>query len=325
MIEQVAPHIYSILIPLPGNPLKSLNAYLIKGARNLLIDTGFRQPQCRNAMLEALDSLSVSMENTDIFLTHLHSDHSGLAPELASASTKIFLSGYDRTRLPGKLCELQWDKNDAFFLSHGFPAAELKEVATKNPAREFMPLPYDDYILVEEGNVYSYGGYDLEAVATPGHTPGHMCLYDRKSGILFLGDHVLFDITPNITAWMNFPNALGAYLESLHKIKSFPVTLPLPAHRAVHTTFSARVQELLDHHQRRCQEILDILAKKPDQHAYAVASQMTWRIRCHDWSDFPVAQKWFAVGEAIAHLEFLESTGQVQRRLSGGESLFYLS
>ena len=327
MIEQAAPGIYSILIPLPGNPLKSLNAYLIRkagsGGRNLLIDTGFRMDACRQAMDEALTALDISMDETDIFLTHVHSDHTGLAPELAGPDTKIFLSGYDRTRLPGKLCELDWNESDAFFLSHGFPEAELREVETKNPARAWMPPPYDDYIKICEGDVYHYGGYELEAIATPGHTPGHMCLFDRESGIMFTGDHVLFDITPNITSWLNFPNSLGAYLDSLKKVAAYPVRIPLPGHRAVHCSFQERIEQLQAHHSRRCGEVLQILQNTSEAvPAYVITSHMTWRIRCNGWEDFPAAQKWFAVGEAIAHLEYLESLGQVERVRDGQHILF---
>lgn len=79
MYTHIEENIYSIFVPLPGNPLKNLNAYLIKSesGRNLLIDTGFRQDECRQALLAGLDELGVSMENTDIFLTHMHSDHTG--------------------------------------------------------------------------------------------------------------------------------------------------------------------------------------------------------------------------------------------------------
>ena len=329
MIECVAPGIYSILIPLPGNPLKSLNSYLIKkagpGSRNLLIDTGFRMDACRHAMDEALESLHIHMDETDIFLTHVHSDHTGLAPDLAGPDTKVFLSGYDRTRLPGKLCELDWDKSDAFFLSHGFPQAELREVAAKNPARAWMPAAYDDYIEIRDGDLFRYGGYALEAVETPGHTPGHMCLFDRESGVMFCGDHVLFDITPNITCWQNFPNALGAYLESLKKVAAYPVRLPLPGHRAVHCSFSERITQLQVHHAKRCREVLQILHSLPQGEAlsaYTITSRMTWRIRCNSWADFPSAQKWFAVGEAIAHLEYLESLQQVSRLRDGDSVLF---
>ena len=73
MVTQVAPNLYRIPVPLPGNPLRNLNAYLIRGDRNLLVDTGFRQEECRTALKAGLAELGVDMANTDIFLTHLHS------------------------------------------------------------------------------------------------------------------------------------------------------------------------------------------------------------------------------------------------------------
>lgn len=48
---------------------------------------------------------------------------------------------------------------------------------------------------------------------------------------MLLGDHVLFDITPNITDWWDVPDSLGNYLRSLDKLEAYPVTLPLPGHR----------------------------------------------------------------------------------------------
>ena len=99
----LAPAFYAIPIPLPGNPLKSLNAYVITGQRNLLVDTGFRQEACRQALLSGLAELGISMDNTDIFLTHLHSDHTGLAPEIRGRSTRIYIGAEDLSHMPGKI------------------------------------------------------------------------------------------------------------------------------------------------------------------------------------------------------------------------------
>jgi glyoxylase-like metal-dependent hydrolase (beta-lactamase superfamily II) len=76
MTEKIIENIYRIFVPLPKNPLKNLNAYLIKGEKNLLIDTGFNMPECRRALMEGLSELDAEPGKTDIFLTHLHSDHS---------------------------------------------------------------------------------------------------------------------------------------------------------------------------------------------------------------------------------------------------------
>lgn len=164
-----------------------------------------------------------------------------------------------------------------------------------------------------DGNTFDYGGYHFQALDTPGHTPGQMVLWEATHGILLLGDHVLFDITPNITAWPGYDNPLGGYLRSLERVRALPVKLPLPAHRTVQKGFIQRVDEIMAHHQRRCQEALTVLAREPGLNAYELTAQMTWQIRCKGWDDFPVPQKWFAVGEAVAHLEYLMDLGKVRR------------
>ena len=98
MYNCIAGNIYSIYVDIPNNPLRNLNAYLVKGSdRNLLIDTGFNFKICRVWLERGLGELGVSMDSTDIFLTHFHADHSGLAAELAGRDTKIFISETDES------------------------------------------------------------------------------------------------------------------------------------------------------------------------------------------------------------------------------------
>lgn len=320
MITKIKEDLYSITLPLPNNPLKSLNAYVILGKRNLLIDTGFRMEACKRALLTGLRELNISMDNTDIFLTHLHSDHTGLAPEIRGKNTRIYIGEKDLTHMPGKQGSFHWADSDDRFAAEGFPRALLARLEQENPARGYAPIPYDSYIPVTDGDEFSYGTYRLRAIHTPGHTPGHMCLYDEIHGILFSGDHVLFDITPNITRWDGVPDSLGDYLRAIASISTLPVTLPLPAHRAVSMTVSERCRELQAHHQKRCDEVLEVLREGNPMTAWEIAGQMTWRIRAKNWEDFPLPQKWFAVGEALAHLDHLVVLGQVLRTFDG--SLF---
>jgi hypothetical protein len=44
---------------------------------------------------------------------------------------------------------------------------------------------------------------------------------------------------------------------------------------------------------------------------------MKWRIRAKNWEEFPVTQKWFAVGEAMAHLDHLIAGAHIERRIKG--------
>lgn len=321
MVTKITDQIYCISIPLPNNPLKELNAYVVTGPRNLLIDTGFRQEECKKALLEGLGELNISMADTDIFLTHLHSDHTGLAPEIAADSTKVYIGEFDLSRLPGKQCDFSWKKTDEHFAAEGFPVELLEVLASKNPAKSLSPVPFDRYIPVKDGDEFHYGGHTFQAILTPGHTPGHLCLWEAETGICFLGDHVLFDITPNITRWTDMPDALGSYLNSLNRINALSVTLPLPAHRAVHVDFHRRCQEIIDHHHRRCGEVLSILEDGNPKTAWEITAGMTWRIRARNWAEFPTPQKWFAVGEALAHLDHLIAAGQIKRFRQG--NLYY--
>ena len=107
---------------------------------------------------------------------------------------------------------------------------------------------------------------------------------------------------------------MGRYLESLTRIGTYPARLALPGHR--HTAdLAPRIQALLAHHRRRAAETLAIVRREGGLNAYQVASRMTWDIRADSWADFPLNQKWFATGEALAHLEYLAEEGAVVRAL----------
>ena len=91
MAEQLARDLWRLEIPLEGSPLKTLNSYFIRGERSLLIDTGFRWDSCRQAMERQLAELGADRDRMDIFVTHLHSDHVGLAPELIRPGCQILI------------------------------------------------------------------------------------------------------------------------------------------------------------------------------------------------------------------------------------------
>lgn len=210
MYTQIEGNIFSIYVPLPENPLRNLNSYLVKGApgeRSLLIDTGFRREECREALLTGLEELGVRLEETDICLTHLHSDHSGLAAELAAPGAKIYISREDGTRLEQFRQASNTHRTEEYSML-GFSEEEIGFLKD-SPMRKYNTVKKADFTYVGEGDALQYGGRSLRVVMTPGHTPGHICLYDREECVMFLGDHVLFDITPNITTWPDFEDPPG--------------------------------------------------------------------------------------------------------------------
>ena len=124
-IEQVADNIYTFPIVLPNNPLKWLNCYVVRSdGRNLLIDTGFKRPECREALLDGMHQLGLTPDNTDIFITHLHSDHTGNAAYLAGEGFSVLMGRTDHrvVTMPEK------DKHKethARFLREGIPKEDL--------------------------------------------------------------------------------------------------------------------------------------------------------------------------------------------------------
>ena len=175
----------------------------------------------------------------------------------------------------------------------------------------------------QDGAALHYGGRMLRCVLTPGHTPGHLCLYDPARRRLFCGDHVLFHITPNICRWQGVEDSLGDYLSSLDRTAALDTAELYPAHRAETGDLRQRTAELKAHHARRLEDTLRTVEKAPGLTAYQIAGRMRWSIRCRNWADFPLAQKFFAVGEALAHLDHLEAQGRVFRQEIHGKRVYF--
>jgi len=138
------------------------------------------------------------------------------------------------------------------------------------------------------------------------------------------GDHILNDITPNIQLWTDDRNPLEEYFASLDKVSQLDIELVLPGHRSIFKNCRERIQELKHHHQERLDEIISIL-EKGEKDAFQVASEMSWDILCDSWDLFPVSQKWFATGEAIAHLKYLEEKGILRTEVRGQRRVFSLN
>ena len=318
MVEEIFRNVFRIGVPLPGNPLKELNSYFIRGRdADLLIDTGFRRDACREALEAGLKELGSEPERRDVLLTHLHSDHSGMADLFAGADRRIYISETDLSFL--KLFRngdpaLRYTR----FLEEGFPEDQLAEMFRTNPAMtESLKTIDGRFRGLRDGEVLQAGGYFLKTLLVPGHTPGNCMFYMPEEQVMFTGDHILFDITPNITSWPDTADSLGDYLDSLRRVQDLPVSLSLPGHRQT-GEYRERIRSLLAHHDRRLAEALSIIRENPEMTAYEISGIMKWKIRAASWDTFPVIQKWFAVGECLAHLDYHMKRGQVSRVMKEG-------
>jgi len=300
-------NIYKIEVPLPQNPLKSINSYVIKGQRNLVIDTGMNRIECEQAIKEAFVELDINLENTDFFITHMHADHSGLIGKLATSSSTVYFTEEDAPYILGTNWDEFWYQEALYAKKFGFPIDSLTNAIKKHPGYKyaFRGTLNAKVQIVQDKQVLNYGNYNLSCIKTPGHTKGIVCLYEPYKKLFFSSDHVLNDITPNISAAYENENPLKQYLESLDKVYKLNVELVLPGHRKLFTNLQKRIDELKKHHRERLNEILGLLDTKTPLDAYYIASKMHWDIKYKNWEDFPISQKWFAHSEAIAHLLYL--------------------
>ncbi len=308
MIREIKPGLSRLEIPLPKNPLRAINSYLIKSdGRSLLIDTGLDLPECRQEMLKDLKTLDVAPENLEFFITHMHSDHLALLTELATDKSTVYFNRLEAA-LPG--FPQEWEKIRRYYMLNGFPEPEIKRAFDRHPGRRHIIPPFKYHIL-GDGDPLEFGDYHFRCIQTPGHSPGHLCLYERGKKILVSGDHLLLEITPNISVWYEGRNPLKEYLASLEKIYPLDVSLVLPGHGSLFTDHRKRIEELKVHHKERNEETLSIL----DGHrmdGYRISSLMKWDVEIGSWEKFPSQQKLFATGETLAHLTFLEAEGKVK-------------
>ncbi len=321
-MEEILPSLYKIEVPLPGSPLKATNSYVVKGTeRSLIIDTGWNREDCMAALVSGLKECGVDLRQADLFITHMHADHSGLVSAIAVEGARIYFGRAD-AEIIKYITPEHWDEMIDFAGRCGFPREELERAVGNHPGRRYNPSNSLNLHILKNGDTVSVGDYLFECIETPGHTPGHICLYEPDKKIFICGDHILFDITPNITLSSEERNPLKEYLISLDKVYDLDVRLTLPGHRSTFRNHKERIQELKQHHRARLDEIISILAQGR-QNAFQIASQMTWDIGYKSWDLFPPAQKLFAFGEALAHLKYLEEEGAVGRAIEGNGIIFF--
>jgi glyoxylase-like metal-dependent hydrolase (beta-lactamase superfamily II) len=179
------------------------------------------------------------------------------------------------------------------------------------PVRQLVDAARPD-VLLEDGDKPDVDGWDLAAIWTPGHSPGHLCFWEPRYRLMLSGDHVLPRITPNISY---HPQAgadpLGEYLQSLDKLAEYDASEVLPAHEHRFVGLSERLAELRAHHDARFGEAVAAIDAGVTT-AWDIASHMRWS---RPWDRIDGFMRRAAVGEALAHLRALEERGIVHEEL----------
>lgn len=312
-MKEIYKNIFAGDIVLPKSPLKSLNSYIIKSEdRALIIDTGFDHEESEACFFSELEELGLKKGQVDLYLTHLHADHTGLSYKFQKRfGGKIYCSEIDTDYINSMA-------NEDYFITHQYRPEFLGlendgHFFDKHPAVLYGPKEPIEVTFVHEGDEIRIGDYRFEVISIPGHTPSHTALYERNAKLLFSGDHILDKITPNISFWhFKFGDILGTYLDSLEKVYQLDVDMVFPSHRVLIPDHRRRIDELRQHHQDRLNDIMNILSDGKKKNVCEVASKMHWDFRAKDFESFPPNQKWFAAGEAMAHLVHLERNNLVE-------------
>jgi len=314
VLQQLMDNIHLLEIPLKGSPLKWTNCYIVTGGkRALVVDTAFRTPECEAVLLGGLKQLGLRLEETDFFITHFHVDHSGLCGVVKRPENHVYISRYEERKINSLHTpeSIYWLENQAFL--RGIPQSEIIP-ADEHISHKVGPIGQISFDILSPGDNLTFGNYHFRVMDLSGHTPGQIGLYDAAHSILFCGDHVLDRITPNISTWDYEKDYLAIFLDNLMRVRGLAPKHLFTAHRELPVDAVARIDELLQHHNIRLDEIRLILKNHSGEWMtpYQVASLMKWNYS-KSFSEFPPLQKWFACSEATAHLQHLLFRDEVLR------------
>jgi len=324
-VYRCAPGVHRIPLPLPGDGLRAVNVYAVADDRAdgpgwTLVDAGWALAVARELLAAPMAALGAGLGDVRRFLvTHAHRDHYTQAVAVRREfGTRIALGRGERPSLdrvrdlaspPGAVHAARLRRAGATELAH--------RVQLHSPPVEAADWEDPDDWLDDGAEIELGGGTCLRAVATPGHTRGHLVFADEAGGLLFAGDHVLPRITPSI----GFeaappPSPLADFLTSLELLTTRPDAALLPAHGPVGMRVHERVDELLAHHGKR----LDAsLAAVLDGHStgHQVAGVLRWTRRDHRLDELDPLNAMLAIMETTAHLDVLVERGALTRTLDG--------
>ncbi len=324
-VELVRPGLWSVPVPIPINPLRYVLVYVLElGDGVALVDAGWDTDEAWTALTEGLAAAGASISDVRaVVVTHIHPDHYGLAGRVREASGAwIGLHPADAALVQTRYVDVDGlvaSMRDLLSLS-GVPADMLPDLAEASmQIRSFVSSAKPD-VLVEDGQRVDLDGWDLDVVWTPGHSPGHICLYSGSRRLLLSGDHVLPRITPNIAFHsQQVPNPLGDYLDSLARLRALVPEEVLPAHEYRFAGLEDRLVQIEQHHAARLDQITALVAATPGSTAWELATTLDWS---RPWGQIPPYMQRAANGETLAHLVLLERRGRVQRR-AGVPARFY--
>jgi len=311
--------IVQIKVPLPF-PLRWVNSYVIRSRSGwTLIDPGLRTPEAEALWNQAMEQLHLPLTALEsIVLTHHHPDHYGLSgwfQERSGAPVYISRIGLEQTVALWGEGETMSAALLKLFERHGMDGVLMEQMAEHMAG--FMPQvsPRPELAIIDPDRPFAIGDRLYRPIVTPGHAAGHLCFLDEERSQLFCGDHVLPQITPNVSYIPGFDdNPLASYLNSLQEVGRLKVDMAFPGHRDPFETFGARAADIIRHHEERLDAMIAGLDKPCSSYELC---------RAYFGDRLSVHQLRFALSETIAHLIYLRDEGRVKETESDEGVVLY--
>jgi glyoxylase-like metal-dependent hydrolase (beta-lactamase superfamily II) len=288
--------------------LDHVNCFIAEGENGYtVIDTGLNNQETVRRWEKELEGKEV----TDLIVTHYHPDHFGYA----GGFQEKYGVNVSMTKVDSENGLKSWENEllgrlGTYYALSGIPADVSHKMIenTKEFIPRVTPYPVVQHYL-QEGEKIALGNYEYEVIFTPGHSEGLVTFYNKEKNTLLGTDHILPKITPNISHWFHGdPNPLGSYFDSLEKIEALEVDFVIPSHRKPFHNGHERVLELKEHHNERLAALYEII--KENLTVYEACEKLfNKKLNVHETR--------FAIGETLAHLEYLRLEGDAAREKQG--------
>jgi len=310
-IIEVAAGVYELRLPIPFED-GLVNVFLFADGEEFdLLDCGMNSQDSLDLIRSSLAELG-GKRLRKLVVTHIHPDHYGAAGILAGPGVAdLYLHRLEVPLVNPRYVELEHLVGEVhrYLLVNGVPADEAEVLSNSQRALSQVVAPAEPSVQLDGAETLVMGRTPMRVEWTPGHSPGHICLYAAESGLLFAGDHMLPELSPNIGLHpQSTPDPLHEYLDGLRRMAAYRPSLILPSHGRPFHDAEGRVEILASHHRRRMQQVTAIVAGG-ELTAWEVALQL-WGPREN------LYEKRLALQEGLAHLQALAVEGALEKLVS---------
>lgn len=322
---EVSPGIHWIRMPLPF-ALDHINLWVLDDEEGVaLVDSGFASTKTEDLWQSLFRSAFKDKAPRKLICTHHHPDHMGLSGWLMQTygiPMWTTQKEWDAFHVWSRMDQAALLKTmEGFYRSGGVPEERQRsDLERRQSMKGRTRLDPTGFETVSGDDELAVDGQSWRVIIGTGHAPELAALYATRDGVLISGDQVLPKISPNVSV-MPFAldsNPLRDFLDSLAQFRQLPSdTLVLPSHKLPFYGLHERIDTLIAHHKDRLDDALTA-CKVPVTAAEATTVLFPRALNDH--------QYFFALGETLAHLNYLWADGQVTRiTQDSGTFLFEVS